>query len=71
MSGILAVSAVIDAGTAQSLNGLARDLLACETFTKAAIHAVPALVFCFFPSHTVAGLQRLLSFPANSKLVCY
>ena len=38
-----AVTAVIYAGTAQSLNGLARDLLASEPFTKAVICVVPAL----------------------------
>ena len=37
-----------------------------EPFTKAVICVVPALVFSL---HVVAGLQRLLSFPANSKLV--
>ena len=59
-------------GTAQSLNGLARDLLASEPFTKAVICVVPELVSSL---RLVAGLQtaflsRLLSFPENSKLVC-
>ena len=68
MSGPSAVPAVIYAGTAQSLNGLARDLLACgSVYTKAVIRVVPALVSSL---RVVAGLRRLLSFPANSKLVC-
>ena len=67
--GTSAVTAVMYAGTAQSLNGLARDLLAREPFTEAIICVVPALVSSL---RLVAGLQtcRLLSFPANSKLVC-
>ena len=52
------------AGTDQSLNGLARDLLASEPFTKAVIYVVPALVSSL---RLVAGLQT--SF-LNSKLVC-
>ena len=43
-SGTSAVTAVMYAGTAQSLNGLARDLLASEPFTKAVICVVPELV---------------------------
>ena len=41
-------------GTAQSLNGLARDLLASEPFTKAVICVVPELVSSL---RLVAGLQ--------------
>ena len=59
-----AVTAVIYTGTAQSLNSLARDLLA-RAFTKAVIR-VPAVVYS---RHVGAGLQRLLSFPVNSELV--
>ena len=39
-----------------------------EPFTKAVICVVPDLVSSLC---VVAGLQRLLSFPANSKLVCF
>ena len=39
---------------------------ATEPFTKAVIHVVPAVVSFL---SVVAGLQRLLSFPANSELV--
>ena len=53
----LAVTSVIYAGTAQSLNGLARELLACGTFYQSC-HSL----------HVVASLQRLLSFPAISEL---
>ena len=65
MIGTSAVTAVIYAGNAQSLNGLARDLLAR---TKTVICVVPALVSSL---RIVAGLPRLLTFPTNSKLVCY
>ena len=54
MSGTSAVTAVMYAGTAQSLNGLARDLLASESFTKAVICVVPELVYSLC---LVAGLQ--------------
>ena len=65
-SGTSAVTLVIYVSTAQSLNGLARYLLARGTFfTKAVIH-VPAVVSSL---RVVSGLQRLLSFPANSELV--
>ena len=57
-SGTSAVTAVIYAGTAQSLNGLASELLAYGTFYQSC-HSL----------HIVAGLQWLLSFPANSELV--
>ena len=43
MSGTSAVTALIYSGNSQSLNGLARDLLARAT-TKAVICVVPALV---------------------------
>ena len=56
-------SAAIYAGSAQSLSGLAS-----EPFTKAVICIVPALVSSL---RVVAGLTLLLTFPANSKLVCY
>ena len=69
MSGTSAVTAVIYAGTDQSFNGLARDILACGILYQS-YHSrcSPALVSSL---RVVAGLQRLLSFPANSKLVCY
>ena len=54
MSGTSAVTAVMYAGTAQSLNGLARDILASEPFTKAVICVVPELVYSL---RLVAGLQ--------------
>ena len=57
-SGTSAITAVIYAGTAQSLNGLARDLLAHGTLYQSC-HSL----------RVVASLQRLLSFPANSELV--
>ena len=56
----MAVTAVMYAGNAQSLKGLARDLLArrtlyqVEPFTKAVICVVPALVSSL---RVVAGLQ--------------
>ena len=53
-SGTSAVTAVMYAGTAQSFNGLARDLLASEPFTKAVICVVPELVYSL---RLVAGLQ--------------
>ena len=53
-------------GTAQSLNGLARDLLAHGTLYQSC--HLRCSCACF--PRIVAGLQRLL-FPANSKLVCY
>ena len=62
-SGTSAVTAVIYAGTAQSLNGLARELLACELL---------AHIILYQSCHSlrvVASLQRLLSFLANSELV--
>ena len=59
-SGTLAVTAVIYAGTAQSLNGLARDLLAWEPFTKPVIRIVPALVSSL---RIVAGLKATYCFP--------
>ena len=49
----------------QLLNRLARELLACGTLYQSC-HSRPAVVSSL---HVVAGLQRLLSFPANSKLV--
>ena len=52
------------AGTAQSLNSLAHDLLASESFTKAVICVVPALVSSL---RLVAGLQSAFLY---SKLVC-
>ena len=39
-----------------------------EPFTKAVIRVVPTVVSSLC---VVAGLQRLLCFPANSELVCY
>ena len=48
------LTAVMYVGTAQSLNGLARDLLASEPFTKAVICVVPELVYSL---RLVAGLQ--------------
>ena len=47
---------MIYTGTAQPLKGLAHDLLACGTLLVSSL--------CI-----VAGLQRLLSFPAKSELV--
>ena len=46
-SGTSAVTAVTYASTAQSLNGLAHDLLALGTFTKAVIRVVPAWLLPF------------------------
>ena len=37
-SGTLAVTAVIYAGTSQSLNGLARELLVCELLARGTLH---------------------------------
>ena len=51
---------MIYAGTAQSLSGLARELLASETLYQSCNSL-----------RVVAGLQRLLSFLANSELVYY
>ena len=48
-SGTSAVTAVIYVGTAQSLNGLAYDILARGTLTKAVIR-ISAMVF--FPSRS-------------------
>ena len=68
MSGTSAVTAVIYSGNAQSLNGLTRDLLACEPFTKAVICIVPALVSSLrIVISMVAGLQTAF-LSANSKL---
>ena len=53
-SGTSAVTAAMYAGTAQTLNGLARDLLASEPFTKTVFCVVRALVSSL---HLVAGLQ--------------
>ena len=65
MSGTLALTAVIYAGTAQSLNGLAPDLLAHVTLYQL------SFAFRFLRSvsslHIVTGLQRLLSFPAVTR----
>ena len=58
-SGTSAVTAVMYAGTAQSLNGLAHDLLASEPFTKAVICVVPELVYSL---RLVAGLQTAFLF---------
>ena len=58
MSGTSAVTAVIYAGTAQSLNSLARELFACGTLYQSC-HSL-----C-----VVTSLQQLLSFPSNSELV--
>ena len=58
---------MIYSGNAQSLNGLARDLLAREPFTKAVICVVPELVSSLhIVISMVAGLTAFLS--ANSKL---
>ena len=62
MSGTSAVTAVIYAGTSQSLNGLAGDLLACVTLYQSC-HS-RSLSSCIVPAlvslHVVAGLQRLI-----------
>ena len=56
-SGASAVTVVIYAGTAQSLNGLACELLACGTLYKAAgVHPMVVSSLC-----VVAGLQLWLS----------
>ena len=52
----LTVTAVMYAGTSQSLNGLARDLLASEPFTKAVVCVVPELVSSL---RLVAGFQTV------------
>ena len=59
-SGTSAVTAVIYTGTAQSLKSLARELLACELLAHGTLYQSCHSV-CI-----VAGLQRLLSFPANT-----
>ena len=55
MSGTSAGTAVMYAGIAQSLNGLARDLLASEPFTKAVICIV--VLELVYSLRLVAGLQ--------------
>ena len=61
-SGILALTAVIYVGTAQSLKGLAPEFLAHEALYQL------SFAFRFLRSvsslHIVTGLQRLLSFLA-------
>ena len=57
---------VIYVGTAQSLNCLARDLLARITLYQSCHLRCSCLVSSL---RLVAGLQRLLYFPENSKLV--
>ena len=54
-SGTSAITAVIYAGTAQSLNGLARELIARGTLYQSC-HSL----------RVVTGLQRLDSFPENT-----
>ena len=70
MSGTSAVTAVI---TAQSLNGLACELLARELIAHAFIARELITRGTLYQSchslRVVASLQRLLSFPANSELV--
>ena len=46
MVGISAVTAVIYAGTIQSLNGLARELLACELLAHGTLYQSFALHNC-------------------------
>ena len=58
MSGTSAVTAVIYSGNAQSLNGLACDLLAHGTLYQSC-HLRCSCVG-FFPSRRVAGLQTAL-----------
>ena len=67
-SGTSAVTSVIYSGNTQSLNGLARDLLAREPFTTAVICVVPALVSSLrIVISMVAGLQTAF-LSANSKV---
>ena len=63
MSGTSAVTAVIYAGTSQSLNGLACELLASELLARGTLYQSCHSLL------VVASLQQLLSFPANSELV--
>ena len=71
MSGTSAVTAVIYAGTTQSLNSLARDLLACGTLYQSCLRVVPALVSSLrvvaacsdcFPFQQIVSLFGIKSF---------